>query len=161
MYGLGSLVQRLTASCLPETPDSRHQQEDSGNPIEARPSRKKHPSACRAGQIRQGTRTALPMSFHRCHVQAAAREARAEKSARGTFFLPQEAEVICPLATARGGHSWQPYGFSTTLPNIWLFSRYSCAARISRNGKVESTTGFSLPANTCFRTSRSSPMVPM
>jgi hypothetical protein len=40
------------------------------------------------------------------------------------------------------------HGVTTILPNIWLFSRYSCAARISLSGKTRSTTGLSRPAKT-------------
>src|SRR5579859_3084746 len=35
----------------------------------------------------------------------------------------------------------ESYGFTITLPNIWLFSKYSWAARISLSGKTRSTTG--------------------
>ena len=52
------------------------------------------------------------------------------------------------------------YGFKTTLPNIWLFSRYSWAARISHSGNVRSTTGFRRPAKTWPRTSYSSSSSP-
>src|SRR5262249_26071597 len=45
------------------------------------------------------------------------------------------------------------YGFRTIFPNCSLFSRRSCATRASRNGKLLSTTAFSLPEKICFMTS--------
>ena len=53
------------------------------------------------------------------------------------------------------------YGFSTILPNIWLFSMYSWALRISCSGKMRSMTGLRRPAKTWPRTSLSSLIVPM
>lgn len=64
-----------------------------------------------------------------------------------------------PAASERPGRD--SYGFTTIFPNIWLFSKYSCAARISLSGKTRSTTGFSRPAKTWPSTSCSSPIVPM
>src|ERR1035438_6368553 len=66
-----------------------------------------------------------------------------------------------PHRTLLVRRSLAPYGVTTTLPNCSLLAKYPCAARVSLNGKVRSTTGFSLPAKTCLRTSFNSPIAPM
>ena len=45
------------------------------------------------------------------------------------------------------------HGFKTILPNIWLLSMCSWAARISFRGNVRSTTDFNRPAKMCASTS--------
>jgi len=74
-----------------------------------------------------------------------------------------EALIVQPSAyvAAEQRSGLSSYGFTTIFPNIWLSSKYSCAARNSLSGKVRSTTGFKRPTNTCFKTSCSSPIVPM
>src|SRR6266478_2729967 len=72
------------------------------------------------------------------------------------WYSPQQAWVTVFLRWDKS-----VYGFSTTLPNIWLFSMYSCAARTSFRAKLRSTTGFNRPAKTWPSASYSSPIVPM
>lgn len=48
---------------------------------------------------------------------------------------------------------FKDYGFKITFPNCSPFSSLSWAAAASRRGKLLSTTGFSLPLNTCRSTS--------
>ena len=73
------------------------------------------------------------------------RQRKSAESEGGVQRLPGTA-IRSANATIRAAN--KSYGFTMTLPNIWLFSRYSCAARISLSGKTRSTTGLSRPANT-------------
>src|SRR5215813_10523593 len=58
-------------------------------------------------------------------------------------------------------HLYSPQTFKTTFPNCAPDSRYSCASLHSCNGKILSTTGFSLPAATSFSTVANSSFVPI
>jgi len=86
---------------------------------------------------------------------------RFTRQAKTTRRLSRDDWRNIPIALIDSMWPRQFYGFTTTLPNMRLFSRYSWAARRSLSGNVRSNTGFSRPAKTWPRTSCRSAMVPM